>query len=365
MHKNYTKKDIKRIMKQDMEVPKIVTHQVQQAFQQINQNYQQDKVEEKVISYRRKASFKMRVVLVAAAVMLFGTVTATGAALLKWNPMVAEKFEADEMQQDLLTAKGMAEEQSISTENNGVTIEVEQTLADDRYMYALFKITAPEEMKLDQDTFFDEFNLTSNGQEVPADHSSGVVENEDGMDNVTYWEVWIQQTEADHLKGSDITANFVNMSLLKADKIGTEALVDGVWDLTWQVPDTDVRENFAVNHEFSQYGVTVKNISITPLSMEITYDWPRNVISEQAITDDGSMTEIQYFEEPLAARSFRLKDGTTVDIPRGSMQSSGYADEAGTEYADSIAFSKVVNIDQIESVLFGEDGSEVLLKHNP
>ena len=64
--------------------------------------------------------------LAAALVLLLSAVTATGAAVCSWSPKVAEEFQADQDQQDLLTKSTTTWPLDIAVTNGGVTVSLEQ-----------------------------------------------------------------------------------------------------------------------------------------------------------------------------------------------------------------------------------------------
>lgn len=344
MEKNYTKQDIARILKNDIETPEVVTMKMNQTLNEIRE------------TKRKKKSKAMRWQAAAAVmgIMLIGTVTVGAAGFFLWHPDVAERFDANEAQQQELEAQKVTVPVDASCTNQGVTVSLEQSLMTEKYMYIYFKITAPKDMKLSQNTFFQNSSLLLNGKDAEASYCGGVPDfSEDGTDNVTYWEYFVEWTDKNDLSGQEMTARFENLIESDMAKDQDTTLVEGTWDVTWNLEYSPSEQTFVLNQPIEGEDITVKEVTISPISIEVVYDWARKEIEETIIDENGEEEICSEFADPVVfAAQYRMKDGTVQDISCGGMGSGGYVSEEDDTYVTSFGCDKVYTVEDIESIIF-------------
>lgn len=349
MADRYGRQDIIRILKSDIETPEVVTAQMNRAFRQIGTE------PEKKAVRRKKRGLRWQIAVAVMEAMMLGTVTVGAAGFILWNPDVAERFEASEEQQKALEEQKVAVPAEAGASANGVTVSLEQYLATEKYMYLYFKITAPEDMKLTQETFFENSGLLINGEEMEANYSGGIPDlSEDGTDNVIYWEYFVQWVDKQKISGQEMTAHFDNLLERNEAEI-TKTLVEGTWDVTWNLEYEPSEETFAVNQPLEGTDITVKSITISPISLEVTYDLPRKMEQIEVIDENSNKITRNEYEEPdIYASQYRMKDGSVEDINAGGPDSEGYqnTDESDNTYVVSSGCTKVYTVEDIESIIF-------------
>lgn len=366
----HTEKEIERMLKQKVEIPELVADRIEETLNQIRQdaacggNQKPGQKKEKVTDFKEKSKGKRKqkrhfgAVTVAAAVLICTSITAAAAVFFHWNNMVVEKFEIDEVQKEKLVEEGVAPEVNASVTDNGVTISTEQALMDSKYIYLLLKIEAPEDLILSEYLFFDKFELTLDGKQPEFSYGAGIVD-ANTNDNISYWEIWVNNT----VFGSDFHNKILGIHLenmidnVDKDKPGTK-LVDGKWDLDWNMVYEDSETVFELNKEVPEFGMTVKSIALSPISIEVYFDWERQKIPFDAIDENGETFTAYDFVEPPQAVGFRMKDGSRQNIDISGPGSTGYTDEVTTEYLWSYGMGKVVTVSDVEAVIFSELGSE-------
>lgn len=345
----YSEKKIMRILKGEADVPKEVTARIDQTIRQIKENSGDRNM--------RKRGFRCHAAAAVAVIILFGTVTAGAAGFFLWNQDVAEMFGADEAQQRELVQKKVTGPVEADAEDQGVTISLEQSLATEKYMYLYFKITAPKGMKLSERTFFEEQELLVDGERLKLNYSGGIQEGtKDPEEHVIYWEYFVKCSERDYMNGKELTAHFQNMIQFQEDRtLEPELVQEGSWDVSWTVEYASTEQMFEINQPLQGSDTVVKNIVISPISMEVTYDLPRKKVPIQAYTEDGETEErFEWAEPDVIPSQYRMKDGTLEDIVTGVIGSAGYlnTDESDTTYVTSFGCRKVYSTDEICGVVF-------------
>lgn len=365
----HTEKELERMLKQKVEIPELVADRIEETLNQIRQdaacggNQKPGQKEKKVTDFKEKSKGKRKhkrhfgAVTVAAAVLICTSITAAAAVFFHWNNMVVEKFEIDEVQKEKLVEEGVAPQVNASVTDNGVTISTEQALMDSKYIYLLIKIEAPEDIILPDSIFFEKFELTLDGQRPDFSYGASAVD-ENTNDHISYWQIWVNNmifAQDFHNKVLGIHFENLTKDVEKANS-GTK-FIDGKWDLEWNMVYEDSETVFELNKEVPEFGMTVKSIALSPISIEVLYDWEKKQIPVDAMNENGeAFTAYEYVEPPVVI-AFRMKDGSRQEFGIPGPGITGYIDEK-TEYRWSVGMGKVVTVSDVEAVIFSELGGE-------
>lgn len=347
MAKKYSKHDMVRILKSEIEPPEAVTRQIGAAFGQIG--------ETETVRRRKSRGLRWQVAAALMGAVILGTVTVGTAASLLWNPNVVEHFEVDETQQKLLEEKKVVVPVQASATDSGVTISLEQTLATEKFMYLYFKITAPEDMKLSEDTCFENCGLRwGDGSELNASYG-GMTQKKtaETADNVCYMEWFVEWIDKEDRNGRKMCAYFEGLEEASIES-PVKTLADGNWEMSWTLDYEPSEETFTVNRRLEHSDITVKEITISPISFEITYDWKRQKQPVKSVDPDGNPEiSMEYAPPSVQYTKCRMRDGSTMDIRQGG-GSMGYIsnDEKDTTYMESFDSDRVYPIEDIVAVIF-------------
>lgn len=297
-------------------------------------------------------------VIVLAAVLTFGSITALAAGYFQWNQKLAEIFGADKIQQNNLIEKGVTEQAKSSVTDNGLTISLVQTLQDKSYFYALLEVVAPKDIKLTDTNLFEEWQFDVSGQKdysYSTGHGFMDVIQEPEITNKRYYEIWIKKSMDFNEK--NFTLHFKNLQA-DAGKLDMYTILKGDWTLTWKMSYKDSAKSFDINKKYilSGYDVLVKRVEITPLSMTIYFDGEDIKSMEKAEKVDLDKLESL---KPIFFKGVKYKDGTIVSIS-GGPGGEGFNNATG-EYKLSTSFNKVIDTEKLKGVLFGADNSEIEL----
>lgn len=266
--------------------------------------------------------------------------------------MVVEKFEIDEVQQERLVEEGVAPVVNADVTDRGVIVSMEQALMDSRYIYLLLKIEAPEDITLSENILFENFTLTLDGGKPDFSYTAKIVD-EDTTDNISYWEVWINNTmfrNELHDKTLGIHLENLRDNVVKANE-GDE-LINGRWNLEWQMVYEDSETVFEVNRQIPGRDATVKSITLSPLSIEVLYDWELKKVVVDAVDKNGEHFKAHDYEAPPEVVAFRMEDGSRQTIDISGPGSTGFAGEDCSEYSWSYGMEKVVTVDEVEAAIF-------------
>lgn len=330
---------------------------------------------ENMANKKRKKSF---MAITVAAVIVFGTLTVGAAAYYNWSNGLSEELRIDEEKQKMLEDTGMAAFSEVSCTDAGVTVTAQQSITDNYYTYLSFKFEgyeleegkepSIENVSVTVDgsnefswggSFYGGLICGPDGRAVYADGSPidydqpilGHYERDDG--SLEYHMVLENSGEKGSFVGKPIHVEFKNLGT--AGKAEHFPVLDGTWVLDWTLGGTDTAKVYEMNESLGDTGATVKEIEISPVSCHITYEFQRTEITKEFTLADGTTeTSTEYKEAPWP-QGVKLKDGTLLTMLYGGPGTSGFVDDTTNTYVASYAFNQVIDVNEIESVLFTKD----------
>ena len=337
------------------EVPETVHRSVLHALSALDEQEQEVR--------RMKKAPKKRIILLAAALAALVGTTAAAAGVFRWNDRAEQVFEADEEMQKELTMNQMAEEVSQTVTDQGLTITAIQTIQDRHRFYALFEVTAEDAgMQITSDCSMD-YTLDFGGNEDPfcAREWGFVSESDQEVSNTRYFEIrGTKHEESDE----DLVMNlhFTGLRGEPAQKAGEgELLVSGTWDFSLNLRTSDmISHEVEREYEVDGYGVYIKSVAFSPLSMTIVYDG-----ADVRAMEAGKEICLDQLDEltELYPTGVRYADGTVVNdgtVDGGVMipLSEGFRNGEET-FELLLPFNKVVDPGQINALLIGDVAIEL------
>ena len=375
------KNDTIYTLQQNIEIPDIVTEKANMAFEQIRKDA--GRSSDKIVTYQKpvKKSRKKYVAAALIATMTVGAVSAY-AAYTNWSHGMKEELRISEEQQKNLEANGMAAFSDASATDAGVTVTAQQSITDNYYTYLSFKVEGYQVEKGVQPDF-ETISVTADGQNVSWGGSfyDGMISGDDGM--VVNADGSAPETEADgsmienyvmddgsleyhmilksHEKGF-FTGKQLHIEL---ENLGTVAKaqyfpdIEGSWKLDMTLGGADTAKYIETNEKLGDTETTVTGVELSPVSMRITYDFPKTEPRMEEFEDEnGEIQTIAWPAQPPFAFGIRLKDGTVMKYISAGSESTGYTSEEGQEYVVSFPLDRVIDPDQVEAVLFREYDEE-------
>lgn len=378
--------DIFEVLKKDVEIPDIVMKKAEGVFAKIQE---EDKIPEKTKitplsqKKKRKKLPAKRMFLVAAAVMLgAGGVTAGAAAYMRWSKTASEGMLASEETQKKMEETKLAVPVNKSDTQNGVTVTVSQTIVDSYYAHIIFKVEGydagegkqpffetdtvvvdgydPWKDPYDEKRHFgsggDWYNgvtMGEDGRAVRISDGKPLDEIEDYQDNYKledgsyeYRLTLTHTADKDYFMGKPIHLELHNLGT--AEKEDLTNVIDATWSFDWVLEGSSEKKEYDLNASIGDTGVTVKHVEISPISLNVTYDFPKKIYNKM---DNSS--GMLFFPDGV-----RLKDGTELKTIYLGPGTNGYISE--NEYFIAFPVDRILDTDEIDALLVrkGADGGD-------
>ena len=323
------------------------------------------------------------IIAVVAAVLVLGMATALAAGIIGWNRGLEDKLDVTDDIKQAYQDTQLFEAPQISVERNGVTVTLEQCIAEPHAAYLAFRVQG----------WRPAFSEGGECFEVPAFREADV--RVEGMgddcfieplffDGLDGWGMLADGTAPesyDHLPYLDENGELVYIVSLRCDRedwsfagrkvsvvltdlgIDSERYVsgvrvdaEGVWAFEWTLTGSDrtlALEN--VRLPVGDTGAVLTEVHLSPIYIRMMLDVPRTQRPEDY---DGM--------EGPGFRGLKMKDGAVYDRLAGRGW-AGYPDETGDAYRQNWALHRIIDPEQVECLLFSsswedEDMIEVPLR---
>ncbi len=378
--------DMLEILKRDVEIPDIVMKKAEGAFAKIQGEAKvQEKTKITPLSPKktRKKIPAKRMFLVAATVMLgAGGVTAGAQRYMRWSKTASEGMLASEETQKKMEETKLAVPVNKSDTQNGVTVTVSQTIVDSYYAHIIFKVEGydagegkqpffetdtvvvdgydPWKDPYDEKQHFgsggDWYNgvtMGEDGRAVRISDGKPLDEIEDYQDNYKledgsyeYRLTLTHTADKDYFMGKPIHLELHNLGT--AEKEDLTNVIDATWSFDWVLEGSPEKKEYDLNASIGDTGVTVKHVEISPISLNVTYDFPKKIYNKM---DNSS--GMLFFPDGV-----RLKDGTELKTIYLGPGTNGYISE--NEYFIAFPVDRILDTDEIDALLVrkGVDGGD-------
>lgn len=324
--------------------------------------------EESIMKSRKKF-----VPIAVVAVLVLG-ITAF-AAVTQWSSGFLQKMNINGEQMKKLqnSNSSLVTMPNVSDSHDGITVSTAQCLFDGNSVrmsfyvegYELDNTVEPElehiNILLDGEIghnydwcFFNGIDWSDRKNPVMAD-GSPIQEDENGnyiknyriadgkMEIDLNWSPYVEGGErlsGDDLSGKTITVIMQNFGDKK-----------GKWTLEWTLDNLEQGKTFTLNSELENTGIRVNEVTLYSASAVVKFDFPKTEIETDAYDENGKLYKTTDFAEPPELVGVKLKDGTVVtDINDGG--SGGYENGNMNEFVARTNFSKIIDTDEIDSLLF-------------
>ena len=363
----------KNIFSEEIELSEIVLKKTNQAFEMIRQ---EDIVYMKKTNTRGKKMFKTQVAVIAGVCILaVSSISAIAAIRHYWGRGMSGNIQASDEQQQVLTEKNIAkvysedpDSSSLAVTNNGVTIEPDTVIVDERFVYMAFRISGysvadrmepgfdmvnvyqgdnPEDESAwvnMSGSMYDGIIPDENGTPVYED-GTAIESYEDGSiishytDDDGNMEYIIQASvvdKNDSFLGKTMHVEFKNLGTLS--KAAFTPAVDGEWNFEINLSDVSSSQNIEVGQKVEGTDFTMENIDISPISMKVNYSVSAAPAEHE---DDLGIPEVM---------GVVLKDGTRIPyLTNGG--ALGYTDSSKSNAYQMAGFDRVVDVDEIAALI--------------
>lgn len=420
MKRYYKERELKEIMQKELELPVVVTEKIADTLHRTCEDYDESICKENVANFRKRTKRKRQIAAILALCLL-GTGTTVGAIeLKKWHEYAAQELYADPEAQDRLITDGLASNPTISATDNGVTVSVEQVVADDYSEYILLKVETSENVELPLEFgFASEFAYGENSElsfeEPTVRRCSGqalIAWNEDTEQlekinaerNIVYYAYEIYSTEKNVLQEKEITIRLKDI-VEYLPKAQSQVVLEGEWEITLpkaiqkNAQKETITYKLASKSEKKMNDVSNwENVTITPLQLMVEFSYQNTIpYSEESesfceltsvlphvkkiILKNGDVLEIgattnnyvefnydeetqQQYEEFTKLRDYKEANLAIQACDEWSVKLCvNFPDAARTQAGDNnIWQSGIINPEEVDELVFEYQGEEYSYK---
>ncbi len=410
-----SKKNGLDMLQQEVEIPEIVQRRAQDAFDQIHRETKladqgivrisEARREETTMKKKGRKTKHTLVVVALMAVLVLGTMTVAVAAFrgsltesLKGMFHISQDQEEDLMGREdgllsiieteaqehetsgVTESKNAMEESSTagdeeeseaetdenglvlsegdvtSVTHNGVTVKLSQAMVDQYHMVVSVRVEGlPEDTT--ESTGFAQTKLQFVGEEKFGSWGRGELKAGEGT---LEWAYTIRpRNQQDPVPGwffgKQLEIRLTDLEVFIGKEQGATKIMDGEWVLRWTVHGTEEATVFNLNEELGNTGATVTTVTITPISVETRYEFTKQVYQ----VEGGGTTH----KDPPVLRGVVLKDGT-VYTDLNYKELMRYAAGSDTEYIITAQARYMLDVNEIESLLFADYGTSLVDENN-
>jgi hypothetical protein len=325
------------------------------------------------IAYTSKERFKImkkKTLIVAAAIVaMIGTISVGAYTLLNnWNPKMAEIFQADELMQEKLVNDGMSQAVNLSATDNGVTMDILQTLADENMVYILLRFSSENEKLLDTENFENLWDtIKIEGYDSPYefyyDRKEATPENvltfgsmcsnmvSDSKETITdengntihqfYYAIRIHNSFKQDYNGREITLSFRNLGAYEGKAGDFYPIIKGSWEIAWILEYQDHTKVFELNKSVEVNGidVIVKSLELSPFMINVVIDSDSaKALHDNALENHPKLATAEYSDiiNILSYTNFYpILDNGEVFVAMGGGSSGGTGDFSSKRIFDN------------------------------
>ena len=393
------KKDIIQNLQREIVIPDIVQRKADLAFRQIKRESAKEKSTERVKmdkkdrkkEYKKtdnrkdcqkemKRSLKRRRkktvwTILAAALLLLGTMTACAAAYIHWSKGMEEELHATPEKKIILEEEKMVSDISeTSVTDAGVTITPILSVTDSQFSRMAFRISGydlPEgvepgfewitidgvETVSSGGSFYNGMHRDEEG-EWKYDDGSDLKENGNGGwieryvadDGTMEYDLYLVGRSDQSLIGQKMHLEFQNLGTV--EKAAFTPDITGTWAFDIELKGSEETRSLTLNAPLGESGAAVASAEITPISIHVVYHFGAQEIEVEA--DDATTGEkftTTMYEEPPALTGVRLKDGTLLTGIMGAGW-MGWDKETENVYESCQMTNHILDTEQVDALLF-------------
>jgi hypothetical protein len=338
-------------LKKDMEVPDPVMSKYMSTLSSIS-----EKGNSEVYGGIKKKGF---VSAAAVLIALTGAVTVGAAAYSQWSRSIDANFQPTEVQKAELEESGAVDFIGQSVTSNGVTVSVQQSIVDNYMAYISLKVDGYMQVE-DFQPDFRSVNILINGQPVEASMEFRTFKDDEYImeDGSFEYDIIMYGSEKGYFidKPVHIEINDIGHYTEKAaDDIVLD--MEGSWNFDFNLGGNASMDIYEPNAPLGDSGITLLYAELSPLSASLKLDMPRVEITETGIDVEGNPVSYETYKSAPQFMGIRLKDGTIQKV--NASESGRYIDENSDIYEKVINFSAVLDVDEVDSLLFLKDIHEI------
>ena len=283
---------------------------------------------------RHRHSKKKLLLTILAATLALATISASAAVYHRWSENQKKEVE---------------QSQILSASNLGVTVALQQSMADSYYAFCSFQVDGYQPPENRQPAFqkitysFEGVEDTAGSRTISHGFAFwyDITKESDGTLSTNYLKSdgtleyhinFFSRGDKDVFLDRTVHVEFQDLGYFTGKTGEIEVEVEGTWALEWNLPQARTI-TVPLNQPLSDTGITLLEAEISPLSLRITYDSPLIVWKSMPLT------------------GVKLTDGTLLT---GIAIKTDFSDRHETRFP----IEPLLDIDNVEGLLFMESYPE-------
>ena len=359
-------------LRQSIEIPGQVREKTEAAFARIAENVQSREPALPVRKGRGGTSiWRRRAALLAAAALAVSVISVSASVYLRWSRGLQEGMEASDAQYEMLEKSGLAASLDQACVQSGVTVTAQQSVADNYALYLSFRVEGyrpPEGAEPDfenvrvlvgeDEGYYAPVSLASafygetlsdagpgggavypDGIPLAQKAPRGYVGEDGGMEYL----ICMTSEEKGYFLGKPVSVELTNLGTAAEETFAAD--VKGAWTFAWTLSgeEGEPRE-LEPDAPVGESGCTLLRAELSPISLCLTFQCAD-------VQDGDARGTVPEFT------GFRMKDGTVcTGLHGGSTHRMTPLDS--NVRSSIIATGKVIDADQVESLLFLRPGAQ-------
>ena len=360
----------RNVLNSDVEIPEVVLKKTDDALTQIKESTKPVRKAKKESRFQGGFRYARAAAIACAVLVGAGGITVTAAVVHHlWSRGMQGNIQATEEQHKDLAEQGMVTEgpdlSNMEVTSEGITVKPTELIADGHFVHVAFQI-AGYNLADGEEPCFEEIRVYTGEDENAEDgwvnmsgsFYNGIIANNNGEPVYEDGTPLESGDFAEHYKVGDGTLEYV-MTLYKTDpeeillgqtihvllkNLGTVKKAEfmngmgGTWKFDIPVNGKDTAKSFELNTVLENANITVLSAAISPISIRVDYEVTGELQTQE---DDNGLPEVN---------GVVLKDGSLLYLGNGGQ--SGYQEGSDTHAYLMTAFDRVIDVDQVQSLLF-------------
>lgn len=302
--------------------------------------------------------------MVVAATLVIGTISVSAATYIQWSKGLEERLQITNGQRQLLENNQMSSYVGQSVTLDGITVTVQESIVDNHFAYLSFKVEGytiedGEEPAFSHvDFYVNNKSWYSGGWS--AGFYKGSTQDTDKKTQATSYIMEDGSMEYQVVMMSDVKGYFIDkpihvelkdLGIYNAKTKNVDVNAEGNWCFDWILTGSDAMEQYELHASLEDSGATVLNAELSPISISITYEHPKQEMVEKITAQNGDEITHTTYKRPPEFTGVRLKDGTIYTNLVDS-EIRGYMEENSAVYEYTASLKQIIDAEQVESLLF-------------
>jgi len=302
---------------------------------------------EALIEMKKAKKMTVNFVLVAAFITLLSATVL--AAVFRWDERLLNfLYPTEKQMQELETALNTP---LATVSQNGVTIEIKQTLADSHGIYILYEMTTPEWFTLNDDIQFGDnfFHVGVSGAHATSGSSEKILEQSDNKRTAL-----IYYSTSGIIENQKLTLELSDLGYYSDYTFEFNTLLEGNWVLEWDLYYVDTNtKTIEVNKKVDINGTNnnvITKVYISPMSVLINIEGDDVWTAFQPVINFKNGDEVKI----KAVNDFNTSYSYHTLIDKSTYNDDGTINTSYGEYVISQRFDRITDILEIESIIIGD-----------